>query len=95
MGRKYIWADLIALGTNGWNDQPHEESQSYGQGVADFLRCEDKVWRTLTENARDVGMNMVVIDLMEGLGEAMLLDMFKVNAQLLIIEQQKMFIMVL
>lgn len=67
MSRKYIWADLIALGTNGWNDQPHEESQSYGQGVADFLRCEDKVWRTLTENARDVGMNMVVIDLMEGL----------------------------
>ena len=65
--RKYIWANLIQLGCNMWNDHDIDPEKPYSNRVADFLRFDEKVWRDLTEQSRDVGMNMIVIDLAEGL----------------------------
>ena len=53
--RKFIWADLVHLGFNMWQD------------VDTALRCEDAAWMEYTTHARDVGFNMIVIDLGEGI----------------------------
>ena len=65
--KKYIWANLIQLGCNMWNDHDMAPGNPYSETVADYLRFDEKVWRDLTEQTRDVGMNMVIIDLAEGL----------------------------
>ena len=62
-----IWANLIQIGCNMWNDHDVEPGKPYTNGVADYLRFDENVWRDLTEQTRDAGMNMVVIDLAEGL----------------------------
>jgi len=65
--KKYIWANLLQLGCNMWNDHVAEPDKPYENTVADFLRFDENVWKDLTEHMRDIGMNMVVIDLAEGL----------------------------
>ena len=62
-----IWANLIQLGCNMWNDHDMEPGKPYSNRVADYLRFDEKVWRDLTEQTRDAGMNMVIVDLAEGL----------------------------
>ena len=65
--RKYIWANLLQLGCNLWNDHETDPSKPYDNTAADFLRFDEKVWKDLTEHMHDIGMNMLVIDLAEGL----------------------------
>ena len=62
-----IWANLIQLGCNMWNDHDMEPGKPYSNRVADFLRFDEKVWRDLTEQTRAAGMNRVDIDSAEGL----------------------------
>ena len=74
---KYIWANLIHLGYNMWNDHvntpEHPALDKDGKprhvtfGISDRLRCDDKTWVELTTRTRDIGMNMLVIDLAEGI----------------------------
>ena len=52
-----IWANLLQLGCNMWND--HDD--------VDWLRFDEDVWVRLTERMHDIGMNMLVIDVAEGL----------------------------
>lgn len=53
-----IWADLVHLGYNMW----------VGNGEYDkVLRCDDAEWRRITDRMAKVGMNMIVIDLAEGI----------------------------
>ncbi len=65
--RKYVWANLLQLGCNLWNDHVTDPKDPYGNTAADFMRFDEKVWKDLTEHMRDIGMNMLVIDLAEGL----------------------------
>ena len=67
---KTIWAELLHFGTNAWKDVPRRElpenSPSWA-GVADYLRFDYGVWQDATAAMAKAGMNMVVIDLSEGL----------------------------
>ena len=67
MKQRYIWANLLQLGSNLWSDRPLDPATPYGSGTADYLRFDEGLWKTLTEHMHDIGMNMVVIDLAEGL----------------------------
>ena len=68
-----IWAALLHFGMNMWNDQPVKEYKDYGAeelaliAVADHLRFDESVWRKVTGRMAEVGMNMVVIDVGEGI----------------------------
>ena len=72
-----IWANLLHLGHNMWNDaintpeHPHigKDGKPCGlmDGVSDRLRFDDRMWEDLTERTAKIGMNMVIIDLAEGL----------------------------
>ncbi len=57
-----IWAILYHLGSNMWGDCPTAYTPK-----SDTLLCEDKIWTELTEKSAAAGMNMVVVDLGEGI----------------------------
>ncbi len=63
-----FWAYLIHLGTNchlQWGPaEVREEKSRYAP--RDFLLCETEVWNTVTEKMAGAGVNMLVIDLAEG-----------------------------
>lgn len=59
--RKLIWANLLHLGYNMWGDAPDAYTPK-----TDKLRCEDGLWVELTEKMAAAGLNMIVIDLGEG-----------------------------
>lgn len=69
---KMIWGELIALGYNMWADRPvadwsrnpHIASDKQAQP---YLRFDESLWRDVTQKMSDVGMNMVVMDLGEGI----------------------------
>ena len=74
---KRIWANLLHLGTNMWSDRlntpdhpcttiPKTVKNTYAFGRTDRLRFDDRVWKDLTERMAAIGMNMLVIDLGEG-----------------------------
>ena len=57
MGGGLIYGLLIHLGYNMWDEAD----------VKDYVRCDETVWREITEHMAEVGANMLVIDLGEGL----------------------------
>ncbi len=61
-----IWANLLHLGYNMWSDRksarwgrPHLRAQSY-------MRFDRDVYNVITKRMAEIGMNMLVIDLGEG-----------------------------
>ena len=68
-----IWAALLHFGLNMWNDQPIKEYKNFTpyelslESVADHLRFDEDVWRRVTGHMAEAGMNMVVIDVGEGI----------------------------
>ncbi len=64
--RKQIWANLLHLSYNMWCDWgcPHPEG-SYINRTPD-LRFDEKLWNDLLPRMSEAGMNMVVIDLGDG-----------------------------
>lgn len=62
-----IWANLLHLGYNMWRDRDIPERGKDDHTCArPFLRFDTKLWDDLLKKMVDVGMNMVVIDLGEG-----------------------------
>lgn len=68
---KFIWGALFHFGTNMWSDIP---VKSWGPikdlslvAKADHLRFDESVWRVLTDRMKAAGMNLLVIDIGEGL----------------------------
>ena len=59
---EFIWAALLHLGMNMWHDQ-----KAPLKPVRDWLWFEEPVWRDVTQAMHDVGMNMIVIDIGEGM----------------------------
>ncbi len=72
-GRGFAWAYMLKLGTNMWCDVVPDKWGRYTpdelhyKGPADHLRCDDGLWRELTEKARAAGFNMLLMDLGEGI----------------------------
>ena len=56
-----IWANLLHLGGNMWGDHPGAYTP-----CSDKLKCQDDVWKELTDKMAAAKLNMVVIDLGEG-----------------------------
>ena len=68
-----IWAALLHFGINMWCDQPVKAYKDYSPedlamlSTADHLRFDEDVWRRVTGRMAEAGMNMIVIDVGEGL----------------------------
>ena len=63
-----IWANLLHLSYNMWRDRPMERDSALIRTTTyqPYLRFDDKLWEELTTRMADAGMNMVVIDLGDG-----------------------------
>jgi hypothetical protein len=62
-----IWANLLHLGYNMWEDwEVPEPPRIHNRSKRSYLRCDLALWHDLTQQMADAGMNMVVIDLAEG-----------------------------
>jgi hypothetical protein len=63
-----IWANLLHLSYNMWCDRPQESNDPHIIAITQqpYLRCDDKLWEDLTQRMSDAGMNMIVIDLGDG-----------------------------
>jgi hypothetical protein len=63
-----IWANLLHLGYNMWGDwdNPHLPWPGTYWGAKPYLRFDEPVWRRLLTRMSEAGMNMLVIDLGEG-----------------------------
>ncbi len=63
-GHKMIWANLLHLSFNMWEDwdAPGKEMRSYRP----YLRFDEKLWNDLLKKMAENGLNMVVIDLGDG-----------------------------
>ncbi|HOJ31661.1 MAG TPA: Tat pathway signal protein [bacterium] len=71
-----IWASLIHLGFNMWEEEDAKPLYGMEKGrqrilnirtAKPYLRFDDELWNEILEKMKDAGMNMVVIDLGEGL----------------------------
>lgn len=62
--KKMIWGNLLHLSMNMWEDwdAPGKEMRSYYP----YLRFDEQLWNELLRKMSDVKMNMVVIDLGDG-----------------------------
>ena len=56
---------LLHLSYNFWGDRPHPERGPFWQAQP-YLRCDDEVWRDVTERLSAANFNAVVIDLGDG-----------------------------
>jgi len=61
-----IWGLLLHLGYNMWCDREAPDLGTEHIAARPHLRCDGGLWGDLTVRAADAGLNMVVIDLGEG-----------------------------
>jgi hypothetical protein len=66
-----IWANLLHLSYNMWEDRDEPSLMKAGGTIPSrwyrpFLTFDEELWERLTKRMADVGMNMVVIDLGDG-----------------------------
>ena len=68
VGNQMIWANLLHLSYNMWGDrEPLEgEKRSPYWSAKPYLRFDETLWYNILEQMAAVGMNMVVIDLGDG-----------------------------
>lgn len=59
---KLIWANMLNLGHNMWGDTP----RAYAP-CSDKLVCQDDVWEKVTNRMAEAKLNMLLIDLGEGI----------------------------
>ncbi len=59
-----IWANLLHLSYNMWEDRPEPKREE--RYYRPYLRFDEKLWRDLLKKMSDAGLNMVVIDLGDG-----------------------------
>ena len=62
--KQMIWANLLHLSYNMWEDRV--EPKREGRYYRPFLRFDEKLWNDLLQKMVDAGMNMVVLDLGDG-----------------------------
>ena len=68
----FAWCYMLKLGTNMWCDcvPPRwgnlKPDEMHYKAPSETLRCDDALWRELTDKARAAGFNMLLMDLSEG-----------------------------
>jgi len=65
-GDGFIWANLIHLSYNMWGDRFAPDRQAIYVHPKQYLRCDDTLWDDIVQTTADAGMNMVIIDLGDG-----------------------------
>jgi len=67
-GNPMIWANLLHLSYNMWGDREPLESEGRSPywAAKPYLRFDDTLWNDLLKKMAGVGMNMVVIDVGDG-----------------------------
>lgn len=78
-GRKTIWANLLHLSYNMWEDTTNpkyaddnyqckdcQDARMWAHGYRSILTFDDSVWDALLKEMANVGMNMIIIDLGDG-----------------------------
>jgi len=63
--REKIWGYLLHLSYNMWADREVPERQEY-YSAKPYLRLDIRLWNDILKKMADVGMNMVLIDLGDG-----------------------------
>jgi hypothetical protein len=63
---KLIWANLIHLSYNMWHDRVANERPRGSNHAQPYLRFDDSLWNDLLLKMQETGMNMVVLDLGDG-----------------------------
>lgn len=66
MAKDLIWAYLVHLGFNMWADHDASEWGLEHIGAKPYMRFDEGLWRELVPKMVDAGINMVVVDLGEG-----------------------------
>jgi hypothetical protein len=61
-----IWANLLHLGVNLWADRDTGIPNAEYITAQPKLRCDKDLWDDVTQRMSDVGMNMVIVDLADG-----------------------------
>jgi hypothetical protein len=61
-----IWANLVHLSYNMWCDWPMPEAEANHTAYKPFLRFDDCLWDDLVRRMAAEGLNMVVLDLGDG-----------------------------
>jgi hypothetical protein len=62
-----IWANLLHLGYNMWEDhEVAEPPMIHNRSFRPYLRCDRSLWNDLTNQMAAAGMNMLIVDLGEG-----------------------------
>jgi hypothetical protein len=62
-----LWGYLLHLSYNMWCDREAPEWASSGHGVyRPYLRCDDGTWRDLVRRLAEAGVNLVVVDVGDG-----------------------------
>ncbi|MHB0997627.1 MAG: family 20 glycosylhydrolase [Armatimonadota bacterium] len=61
-----IWGNLLHLSYNMWSDRDDPNSELEYIGARPYLRFDEDLWNDLLTRMSDAGMNMVVIDLGDG-----------------------------
>ena len=59
---QFIWGNMLNLGHNMWGDSPTAYTPP-----SDKLLCEDGLWEKLTNEMQAAGLNLLLIDLGEGI----------------------------
>ncbi len=60
-----MWGNLLHLSYNMWADRDYPDAREYTV-MKDHLRFDRSLWDDLTQKMADVGMNLLVIDLGDG-----------------------------
>ena len=65
-GGGLIWGNLLHLSYNFWGDWENPEVSSPYHAAKPYLRFDDRLWDDLLRRMADAGMNLVVLDLGDG-----------------------------
>lgn len=63
---RLIWGNLLHLSYNMWGDWENPAVKSPYYAAKPFLRFDDSLWNDLLRQMADAGMNLVVLDLGDG-----------------------------
>lgn len=61
-----IWSNLIHLSYNMWSDRVSPEKDGGGNYAKPYLRFDETLWNDVLQRMKAAGMNMVILDLGDG-----------------------------
>ncbi|HZO91660.1 MAG TPA: hypothetical protein VFB38_25280 [Chthonomonadaceae bacterium] len=64
--RPLLWGNLLHLSYNMWDDHVHPNPRSPYVMYAPYLRFDESLWNDLLQQMAQAGMNLVVLDLGDG-----------------------------